>query len=400
MMGNNHRIVKCLKLRTSYLQLKCYILLGIVALLNKGCIDPVAPDFAFQEGLVYVEGFASTAQGTSFVTISVSAEEFGVDVVNAVTGATVVLTERDSGREVALHEIPGSYVPPDDFVVTPGESWLLDIRLEDGRHYRSTYETVAAAVPISDIEAEYTPELYFREASERYVPGHRIFIDFTDPAGDENYYYWRYRAFENLDNCERCYDGLFRDGKCIGALPGTHLLYYYDYKCESDCWKIRYPEEVNISDDRLINGKAVSSQLVANIPLYNKEDMVVELQQLSLSPKAFEYYKVLQDLVDNNSSLNAPPPAALLGNLTDQDNDENFVFGRFTVAATTRAYIYVDRTDIEEAAIDRMLAPYRESCEVCPPGSSCPIDCSPVATAPCTETRYRTAMMPPGWREQ
>jgi len=372
----------------------------LIYLVDNGCIDPVEPNFRYQEGLIFVEGFASTATTTTFVTISISANNFGIDEVNSVTGATVVLQEQNSGREVPLHEVPGAYFPPDDFVVVPGESWRLDIRLENGSHYRSTYEKVAEPVAITDIRAAYRPELEYREATQKYIPGHQILIDFTDPGETDDNYYWRYRVFENLDNCEKCYDGLFRDGQCVGGQAGTFLDYYYDYKCESDCWKIRYPEDVQVSTDRLFNGQDVRSRIVANVPMYTKEDMVVELQQLTITPKAYEYYKVLKDLVDNNSGLNAPPPAALIGNLTDLDNDENFIFGRFTVAAASLAYVFVDRTDIQEAAIDKTLSPNREGCEVCPPGSSCPIGCSPVNTAPCTETRYRTAMMPQGWIEQ
>lgn len=374
--------------------------IGLVLLLFGGCIDPVEPDFKYRQGLVFVEGFASTAPGTTFVVVNESANEFGIDVVNFVSGATVVIKERDSGREVELDEIPGAYVAPEDFAVLPGESWMLDIRLEDGGHYQSAFETVAAAVPITDINATYKPRLQYREASEKYVPGHQILVDFQDPGDSDNYYYWRYRTFENLDECELCYEGLFRNGKCVGELPGDFFEEYYNYQCETDCWKIRYPESVDISDDRFINGRTVTNRIAANVLLYTKEDMVVELQQLNISPKAYEYYEVLKDIVDNNSGLNAPPPAALIGNLIDVDNDENFVFGRFTVASSSLAYLFIDRSGIDEAAIESTMLINREGCEVCPPGSGCPIGCTPVPTAPCSETRYRTSLMPQGWIDQ
>lgn len=369
----------------------------LLALIQLTCIDPVSPDFEYRTGLVFIEGFASTADGASSVTIRESAIEFGVYVVNIISGAQVSLVEEATERVVGFMELEDSYVPPADFVVSPGESWLLDIRLQDGTHYKSTYEPVSDPVPISNIRAEYKPRLFYREASERFVPGHEIIIDFDDPGEVDNYYYWGYRSFENLENCEKCIFGIFRDGECISPYQGTNVDNYYDYKCESTCWKIRYPEELRILDDRLSNGQSLTSQAVANIPLYTREDTVVELQQLSLTPTAYEYYRVLKDLVDNNSGLNAPPPAALIGNITNMNDGNDVVFGRFTAAATTTAHVFIARNGIAEEPVERFMSISREGCEVCPPGSSCPLDCSPVTTAACSETRYRTAVKPPIW---
>lgn len=368
-------------------------------MLLNSCIDPVPPEFEYREGLVYIEGIASTLEGASFVSISESAIEYNVKVVNDVQRAEVAFVKQGTGERIALEEQPGGYVPPPDFAVATGESWLVDIVLEDGTHYRSGVEKVLPAVPIADISASYDPELYFRDASQKYVPGHRVFLSFEDPGDDTNYYYWTYRAFENLDFCDKCNAGIFREGRCIGPPPGTRLDYYYDYRCESDCWKIRYPEKINILDDSFINGRLVSGQEVAEIPLYTKENMVVEIQQFSLSPKAFEYYRIIRDLVNDNSSLNAPPPAALIGNLYNVDNDEEYVFGRFTIAASSSANVFIERTEIKEAALDKFELINYEECEVCPPGSSCPVDCSPITTTPCSETRYRTSLVPKEWKE-
>lgn len=370
------------------------------ALVLAACIDPVSPDFEFGEGLLFVEGFASTDPGASFVTIQISAIEFGVEVVNFVPGARVVMIEETSDTHVQLTEIQGAYVPPADFFAKAGERWQLDITLQDGRTIRSSVEQVREVVPVTDIKASYNPELIFREASEAYVPGHEIYIDFSDPGDRENFYYWRYRVFENMDSCETCYEGIFRDGKCLGKTPADSFEPYYNYQCQSDCWQIRYPEEIQILDDRFINGLNVQAQAVARLPLYTKEDMVVEIQQMSISPEAFEYYRVLKDLIDNNSGINAPPPAGLVGNLTDTQDDSAFVFGRFTTVAATAAYLFVDRSNIPEDPIESQLRMIREECEVCPPDEVCPVECSPVTTAPCSETRFRTSMMPAGWINQ
>ncbi|MBT8185939.1 MAG: hypothetical protein KJN76_13935, partial [Eudoraea sp.] len=72
------------------------VFLIISSLIIISCIDPVTPEFELKEGLVFVEGIASTAPGASFVNIDISAFEFGVYVINFVEGATVSFRNLDT----------------------------------------------------------------------------------------------------------------------------------------------------------------------------------------------------------------------------------------------------------------------------------------------------------------
>ncbi|HAI38656.1 MAG TPA: DUF4249 domain-containing protein, partial [Maribacter sp.] len=99
----------------------------------------------------------------------------------------------------------------------------------------------------------------------------------------------------------------------------------------SDCWQIRYNNRVNILADEFINGSTFELP-VANLLLYNKSKILIELQQYSISASAYKYFSVLKDIVDDSNGLNAPPPAALLGNIINPNDEEEVVLGRFTVA--------------------------------------------------------------------
>ncbi|MEX0288875.1 MAG: DUF4249 domain-containing protein [Flavobacteriaceae bacterium] len=356
------------------------------------CIDPVPPEFELEEGLIFVEGFASTAPGASFVSVEVSAFEFGFYVVNFVERARVSFINTATQEVVQLTEQGEAYVPPPDFAVAPGESWQLEVITEDGVQYISTPETVLEAVEINSIRAEYDPEIEFRESLNGFIAGHKIFVAFDDPVGEQNFYYWSFRSFENLDVCEKCIGRFFRDGECQVPPPGFFTRPYYCYTCESDCWRIRFPESVSILEDRFIDGNEVRNIEVAEIPLYTKEDIVIELQQFSITPAAFEFYEVLKDIVDDNRGLNAPPPAALIGNMQNVNDSEEFVFGRFTAAATSVASIFIDRTDIAEPQIEPIDPLIVERFGEGPPPQT--------TTAPCTETRFRTAIRPEAWIDQ
>ncbi|MFX0555498.1 DUF4249 domain-containing protein [Maribacter sp. CXY002] len=363
-------------------------------LLFLACIDPVEPEFQYEEDLLFIDAFASTLPGASNVTISETAVEFGVRVVNPVAGARVVFENTINGEEVVLTEAMNSYIVDEDFAIIPGEIWRLVVVLENGKRIESVEELVLDPVPIDDMQVNYVPELAFREiGGGKFVPGHRVTVNFNDPQQEDNYYYWSYRSFENLDYCKICIEGLFRDGDCIAYDLRGRLRRYFNYICETDCWQIRYPDNINIFNDQFTNGNAVTNLPVGDILLNTKENMVVELQQFSLTPSAFEYYKVLKDIVDNSSGLNAPPPAALIGNLFNPEDLDEVVLGRFTAAASSVSSVFVERESITQAPLETsdpiVLEPLI--------GSPYP----PPATnfAPCEESKFRTAIEPNGWMD-
>jgi len=359
------------------------------------CIDPVAPEFEFKEGLVFVESIASTATKASFVSIKRSTIEFGVYVVKFVEGASVNFENTATGEIVNLVETRNSYLPPEDFVVLPGEEWKLNIQLANGKKIESTPEPVLASIPITNIQVRYDPELVFRDnLGGKFVPGHEVSIDFVDPGGEDNYYYWSYKTYENLDYCEKCFEAIWRNGECTPVEIARFRARYFDYACDIDCWRIRFPESVTIFDDQFSDGKSVNQFPVGDLLLYTKENMVIEVQQFTLTPAAYEYYKVLKDVVDNNSGLNAPPPAALVGNLSNPNDAEDFVFGRFTAAATSTASLFIDRNLIEETAIES-----REPINLEPQIAS-PYPPPATVQAPCSENRTRTAVQPEKWESQ
>lgn len=380
--------------RSDFLWSKGMLLIVMMASLINGCIDPVTPEYDYEDGLIFIEGFATSNAGASYVTINESVTEFGVRGLNFINGVTVNVENLASGLTVSFSESEDAYLAPQDFKVSPGERWKLTVVMPNGTVYESEPEVVLNPIPINEVEIIYVPELEFRSSLNGFIPGHKIAVSFDDPTGTENNYYWSYRTFESLDYCIRCNEGIYRNGGCIPYDLRGRLYRYFDYICETDCWKIRYPEKVNIFDDTFSNGKTVSSLEVGSLPLYTKENMVVEVQQFSLTPAAYQYYKILKDIVDNASGFNAPPPAALVGNLYNVDDPEEFVLGRFTAAASSVVNVFVERELVSEAPV----APRQPQAISLEPTIGSPYPPPATQLAPCEESRYRTAIEPVGWQ--
>lgn len=367
-----------------------------------GCVDPITPEYDIKEGLVFVDALASSSPGGSYVTLSESTLKINAN--KFITGANVTFRNTVTGRTVQLIENEEIYLPPSDFVVSPDDSWELFIAMEDGREYRSLPEKVLEPTSIREISFRYDSKLVYRADSEDFVPGHSISVSIDNPLGKEDYFYWRFRSFEKILYCKKCWDGsILRDGECVPASieEAYDRKDFYDYTCESACWKIRYGENINIFSDAFTNSPIIENLPIANVLLYTKNNILVEVQQFSIPPSTYEYYRVLKDLIDNNQGLNSPPPAALIGNVFNPNDDKEYVLGRFTAVAGSTKSIFIDRHDISESQIEVNPVRQFEVCdEVCPreacvPGYS--PACYEITRTTCEENRYRTAYAPEGW---
>ncbi|MDT0605706.1 DUF4249 domain-containing protein [Croceitalea rosinachiae] len=362
----------------------------------------MSPEFEFESGLIYVDAFVSNLPGSSFVNIAESNFIFNRYQNEFIENARVVLKNIETGTEVVFVEEDESYLPENDFSVQTGESWELDILLPDGRQYKSLPETIdAGSIPISEIKTTYDPEFMFSVSEDDFVPGHSISFTFDDPPQEDNFYFWRYRSFEELITCEICEGGLFRDGECISygayiaefgpCIDETVVKPFNTYTCSTDCWKIRFNENIKIFSDEFSNGNKINNLPVADILLFTKNDILVEIQQYSISAEGYRYFKILKDIVDNNGNFNATPPAALLGNMFNPNNGEEYVLGRFTAAFASTASVFIDRTNILEKSLEETLID-TENAELFF-GNGLKV----ISTTPCVESQFRTGTRPEGW---
>ncbi|WP_303318095.1 DUF4249 domain-containing protein [Flavivirga abyssicola] len=328
-----------------------------------GCIEPETPEFNFKEGLIYIDAFVSTSPEESYVKISESGFKFNKFVNDFLPNVDVRFKNTETNVIIQLTEEDGIYLPLEGFHASVGDTWELLITLPDGRNYQSLPENIIQPVGFSNLKANYSSELLFREGFNSFIPGHSISADINNPTNEKNFYFWTYKLFEEIRLCPP-------------KAGGSYLI------CETDCWKIRFYENIKLFSDEFNNAETINAVPIADIPYYDRGDILVKIHQYSLSESAYNYFKVIKDLIDNNSGINAPPPVALSGNLFNPNDDDEFVLGRFTAASTSTKHIFIDRSDITETPIGPL-----------------PIVRFPILeTTPCTENRFRTSIEPEGWQ--
>ena len=337
-----------------------------------------------------IDGLASTIPGTTFVNIKKTILEFGRYSTQFISGCNVTLINSDTKEKVSFVEVESNYLVSNDFRISPGSRWEMEVLMPNGKRYRSESELVPTEVPIDKISEKFTKELIFEESLGKYIAGHEISIDFEDPEEEQNFYYFQYRGFEKEIYCKLCNRGIYRSGECVSQINNPLAKEYYTYLCDQSCWKINYNEEISLFEDEFTNGKSISNLLVGRVPLYSNQDILVEILQLNISQNAHKYFKSIKDIVDNNSGFNAPLPSALIGNFYNIDDSEDPILGRFTAAAGRSNSIFIKRGGINEKIEGEYISPQPELL-----GDPLP---NPITyVAPCIESRYQTKIKPLTW---
>lgn len=366
------------------------LFLGLILSSFLACVDSIEPEFDFRDNLIFIDAYVLTEPGISSVNIRRSQFIGGEYKIETVANARVKVKAVNSNLEVLFEQdSAGVYICPLDFAAEPGSTWQLFVDLEDGRSYESLPEQVTENISFDNLKATFDEQVRYEVNFNRFVPGHRILVDWQDPPNVDNYYLWKYRTFEPLTVCKTCPEGIFRNGNCnsVNSSNPPWRPKYTNYTCETSCWQIRYADELPIFSDQFSDGAFIADREVATIPYYRDRDILLELQQITISPKAFEYFKTINDLVNASSGLNAPPPAALYGNMLNPSDPEDIILGQFVAASVYSERLFIDRSNLLVGPIqdDRTLR--LEDCFNCP------------TTFPCINSYNRTNEEPEGWPE-
>ncbi|MCP9236467.1 DUF4249 family protein [Lewinella sp. JB7] len=321
----------------------------MLCLIVFGCTEPTEPRFQLEEPFYLVEGDIADQPDFSEIRISRSRFSNVQLTLEQVTDAAVTTTEALSGEVVIWShdpERPGTYIPPPGFVAQSGEVWSATVSFPDGSRVVSLPERLPDPVDVEGLRVVFDQEGEYDRARRIFVPLFRILLDYTDPAGTANSYQWDFRYWEEEFVCATCIGGVYRGGSCIARPVGSGQDSRYDYACagEETCFQQTRGHQFKYGSDRAFNGSSVRGQEIGTIEFTTYGGLLVEGILYSLTAEAYNYGRVVADIVEGNSGLNATIPAALIGNMRDPDNEDRQVLGfvRAVSVATQRRYLLRD----------------------------------------------------------
>jgi hypothetical protein len=283
------------------------------------------------EPILVVEGSITTDSVPYTVRLSYSGPyENGLSVPDEYLEkeAGVALSD-DEGKITSLvHTGNGVYETTDRaFVGKPGRSYQLTIQLKDGKKYISKQENMRSPVPVSNIKAGF-----FADNTFNYPTSMHVFIDTEDPADEENYYKWNF------------YSWTLRQTHGIPCGFGC-IMYEYCYQKFTD-------KQVRIFSDASSNGNDIKNREVGLSYIYTYGDAYINIEQLSLSREAYQFWQRYDDQVARTGSILDPLPSSIRGNVYNETDSADFALGYFFASAISRRRAKLVPYNITEYLLD------------------------------------------------
>jgi len=236
----------------------------------------------------------------------------GLDEIQYEENANVTIADLDGGSTQMDYIGKGVYQSADSsFIGAVGHTYQLSIMTSDGRKFISRPEKL---LPVPPIDSAYS-DLNFHGPA--FGEGYDVFVDFTDPGGENNYYRWT--AFSYSVVRSRCLP-------CSGLCP----------VCFEYCWLRHDSKDVDVINDQFFDGRQVKGKKVFFSPAFVNNIHLVEVQQMSLSQQAYSFWQKFKDQQNRVGSIFDPAPASIAGNVINANDTTDVQLGYFFVSSVAR----------------------------------------------------------------
>jgi len=298
----------------------------LLALVCTSCLEPIEfKSDSEEEVLLVVDGGISTQDGPYQVQLS-RATPYGQQIRVPETRAQLWVRD-DVGNEEALEEIEaGVYEWPGTRVHgVVGRSYELEIRLANGKTYRSQPEKIEPPLPLDslrfDVEIEAFTNSIGRITELKFA---QVFANLQLPDTSNQFFLrWDWESIF-----------VFYDQ---GRVPKVCYI-------ETDL----EPQRIAIFDGtQFAPGAVLQTEVLRHVPDFSFNwRRSYRVFQHRISAKAHAYYAQLIQLSNPQGTILDPPPAKIRGNIYNVNDPSEYVGGFFEASSVTEAVLFVTRPDI------------------------------------------------------
>lgn len=321
-------------------------LIYLLVLIPLSCIEPYSVELEEGPQLLTIDGMITTGPGPHVISISRSATYGSIfeGLIRPVAGATLIV--RDDLGEVNFFQEDfdnrGNYFSSADFQAKVGRSYTLQIQLSDGKVYTSFPERVESVPEISNLDYDVVRIPVEGEINDR--SGVQLQVELSDPADQNNSYLWR--------TGESTFILKTRPDLFTPRPSETNPSRDPQPKdCCDTCFQFENlsNQGIFIANDENFNGLStkVISGFIEDDGIRFVDTYKVELKQMSISPEAYRFLRLVKQQSEISGSVFDPPPANIRGNMISLDNPEEVVLGYFVAGAEVSRDLYILGSEME-----------------------------------------------------
>lgn len=332
-----------MKLKTSFTRLKIKWLMAFMVL--SACVERIDFDVPPAEFQTVVEGVITDSPGPYTVNLS-QALKINADSSyrTPIQNAKIKLYDDEGNTEDFTEASPGVYITGGLMQGAVGHAYHIRIETVDGKIFESEPDKINPVGNVEDIRYEFEARTRQEPFGEVRADVFNIYVDANAGTEEENYIRWRMTGtYQVITHPELHYTDTppYTPYKnpfpCSGyvllsgpAGSGGTLERREDCTC-CTCWVKQYESVPQLSDMQLVSGSEFKNVKVGEVPITNAtfyEKYMVEVEQMSLSRNAFEFFKLIRQQKERASSLFQPPSGEIKGNIKAA-NSNDAVIGLF-----------------------------------------------------------------------
>lgn len=341
-----------------------YRILWVVSFIAAvSCVQPIEFEVPPAEELIVIEGYISNEDGGYTVNIS-RAIPLSTDslVKPPVENARVRLYDDLNNIEDFQEITPGVYQTGGAIKGEVGRSYHIRVELENGSVFESEPELMKPVGNVEEIRYEFEARTVEQNFTETQKDVFKIFID--SDAGPEigSYVRWRYKGTYRIVTDPKLRviilpwsslplpDPPYCAGVRITGHPsGFGYVLVQERECTCcECYVSEPEVAPQLSDDLLIADRQFNNIKVGEVPINNIsffDKYLIEVEQMSMTQTAFEFFKLIRIQKTEASNIFQPPSGELIGNIKAL-NSEDRVVGLFWATAISKKTAFLDKDDI------------------------------------------------------
>ncbi|WP_109831221.1 DUF4249 domain-containing protein [Reichenbachiella versicolor] len=286
-----------MKINFSILQ---YFSFCLLVLMLSACSEEVTVKLPSSENILVVEGRVEFNESLTeqSINLSILGDFYSNKINEPVIDATVWVVEGQSGDTYEFENRNNGLYTNALLVGKVGELYTLHVEWNN-----EVYEASEQLLPVASIDSIYSLEVATNTFDDG---GDKIAIDFSDPKGIANYYFW-----EN-----------YQDGE-LNVVPDPGAKFNY------------------ILPDVYFDGQKIEGYVT-------NEEMVIELgqpitvKQIGISKTVYDYYYLLFDQAGRTGTLFDTPPAPVRGNIKNLTNPNHYALGYFYASQVDEAMFVLE----------------------------------------------------------
>lgn len=341
-----------------------YIIITLVVI-SVSCKDEfIINNESYQENLV-INGTISNEQGPYTIKISKSAPVNEFSEI-PVTGCTVSIFEK-SGTTESYEELtevePGVYQTAVGGIQgTIGNSYYLSVLTPDGQEYITDYQKLKEAVEIESVEYELVVKEH--EDYPYGLPGYQFYVSSKQAEKNDNYFLWQLTETYEYTNDYKVTDYfigyetvLINDSAVIQEATNDTLLQFFNEKVYT-CWRTQSVNYIYTGRTDNLSIPKIVKQPLEFVTTETKRLSVrysLLVKQYTVNEQSFYYWEQLEKQSSNDNFLVASQPYSIIGNIRNVNNEDDLVFGYFTVGSVHEKRVFADKPN---------KPPYYEKCLV------------------------------------